>query len=56
MSIDMTTECQPTYRPILSTDTHPRGSQITPDPMKVIQTQSKPNSSYFPMEHLEEDV
>ena len=53
VSADISADTSTKYRPILSTDTRPRGSQI---PMKVIQTQSKLNPRYFPMERLGEYV
>ena len=53
VSADISADTSIEYRPILSTDTRPRGSQI---PMKVIQTQSKLNPSYFLMECFGEDV
>ena len=56
VSADISANMSIEYRPILLTDTQPWGSQITQDPMKVIQTQSKPNPSYFPMEHHGKDV
>lgn len=53
VSADISADTSIEYRPILSTDTWPRGSQI---PMKVIQTQSKLNPRYFLMECFGEDV
>lgn len=53
VSADISADTSIEYRPILSTDTWPRESQI---PMKVIETQSKLNPSYFLMECFGEDV